>query len=240
MPAATGTGRRPAVVYVHGGPWAQVSDNWFDGLFMQSLSQNGFACFAPNFRGSSGFGAEFQDLDMGDPGGGDLEDVVRGAEWLRKQPNVQESKIAILGGSYGGYMTLIALTKKPDVFAVGVALVPVVDWLKMHQLSDPAYRAFIEALFRGSPSEKKNLYHDRSPASFVSDISAPVMIMAGKNDYRCPIQPIGDFVEKLKTMKHPYEFMLEEKAGHQSALMNQEESILIFNNIVNYIKRVLC
>ena len=239
MPAATRTDRQPAVILAHGGPWGQVSDNWFDGLFMHSLSQNGFACFAPNFRGSTGFGAEFLNLDMGDPGGGDLEDVICGAEWLRKQRNVLGSKIAIMGASYGGYMTLMALTKRPQTFAAGVALVPVVDWLKMYRLSDPAYRVFIDTLLQGPPSKKEKLYRDRSPATHVSKIRAPVMIMAGQKDYRCPIGPIQEFVTKLKEMNHPYKLMLEEKAGHISAILNQEESIPIFTAIVDYLKKTL-
>jgi len=239
VPAASGTAPHPAVINAHGGPWGQVFDSWFEGVFLHALSQNGFAAFAPNFRGSTGYGAEFQKMDIGDPGGGDLEDVVYGAEWLRKQSGVDGSKIAIMGGSYGGYTTLIALTKKPEAFAAGVSLVPVVDWLEMYQLSDPVYRAFMDTLFEGPPSKKEKLYWDRSPAAHVSNIKAPVMIMAGKQDYRCPIQPIEKFVNKLKVMNHPHEFVLEEKAGHISAFMKWEESIPLFTSIINYFKKVL-
>jgi dipeptidyl aminopeptidase/acylaminoacyl peptidase len=239
LPAASGTAPHPAVIYAHGGPWGQVFDGWFEGVFLHALSQNGLAAFAPNFRGSTGYGAEFQEMDIGDPGGGDLEDVVYGAEWLRKQSGVDSSKIAIMGASYGGYTTLIALTKKPEAFAAGVSLVPVADWLEMYQLSDPVYRAFMDTLFEGPPSKKEKLYRDRSPAAHVSDIKAPVMIMAGKQDYRCPIQPIEKFVNKLKEMNHPHEFVLEEKAGHISALLKWEESIPLFTSIINYFKKVL-
>jgi dipeptidyl aminopeptidase/acylaminoacyl peptidase len=239
LPAASGTAPHPAVIHAHGGPWGQVFDSWFEGVFLHALSQNGFAAFAPNFRGSTGYGAEFQKMDIGDPGGGDLEDVVYGAEWLRKQSGVDSSKIAIIGASYGGYTTLIALTKKPEAFAAGVSLVPVADWLEMYQLSDPVYRAFMDTLFEGPPSKKEKLYRDRSPAAHVSNIKAPVMIMAGKQDYRCPIQPIEKFVNKLKEMNHPHEFLLEEKAGHISALLKWEESIPLFTSIINYFKKVL-
>jgi len=91
-----------------------------------------FAVLAPNFRGSTGYGAEFRNMDLSDAGGGDLEDVVYGAKWLARKPEIDGSKIAIMGGSYGGFMTLIALTKKPEVFAAGVAYVPVTDWLEMY------------------------------------------------------------------------------------------------------------
>ena len=237
LPAASGTTSHPAVIYAHGGPWGQVFDQW--SVFLHCLSQNGLAGFAPNFRGSTGYGAEFQNLDIGDPGGGDLEDVVSGAEWLRKQPEIDGSKIAIMGASYGGYMTLIALTKKPEAFATGVSLVPVVDWLEMYELSDPFFRAFEDTLLGGPPSEKEMIYRDRSPITHVSKIKAPVMIMAGQRDSRCPIQPIEKFVKNLKEMNHPHELALEEKAGHISAFMKWEESIPLFTSILNYLKKVL-
>lgn len=239
LPSATGTPPHPGVVYVHGGPWSQVFDYWFEGVFMHCLSQSGFAVFAPNFRGSSGYGAEFQDLDIGDPGGGDLEDVVTGSEWLLGQSEIDGSRIAIMGISYGGYMTLMALTKKPKVFAAGVSLVPNVDWVETYQLSDPSMRAYAETLLEGAPSKNETLYKDRSPITHISHIKAPVMIMAGQHDLHCPIEPIEKFVKKLKEMKHPHKFVIEEKAGHISALVKMEESIPLFSNIIDYLKNTL-
>jgi len=240
LPAASGTAPHPAVIYVHGGPWAQVFDNFFfDADFLHSLSQTGFAVFAPNFRGSTGYGADFRKLDIGDLGGGDLEDVVYAAEWLRKQKDVDGSRIAIMGGSYGGYMTLMALTKKPKVFAAGVSLVPVTDWLEMYELADAAFRVFDEACWGGPFSENKEIRRDRSPITHVSKIEVPIMIMAGKEDARCPIQPIEKFIKKLQEMNHQYEFVLEEKAGHISSLFNWEEKIPLFTRIINYLQKVL-
>jgi dipeptidyl aminopeptidase/acylaminoacyl peptidase len=239
MPAASGTTPHPAVLYVHGGPWMQVSDEWFDSDFLHCLSQSGFAVFAPNFRGSTGYGAEFQRMDIGDLGGGDLEDAIVGAEWLRKQIGIDSSKIAIMGASYGGYLTLLALTKKLHVFVAGVSIVPITDWLEMHELSDAAFRAGEEMLWGGPISEKKELLKDRSPITHVSKIKAPLMIMAGKGDARCPIQPIEKFVEKLKEMNHPLEFVLEEKAGHITTIFRWEEKIPIFKGIINYLKKAL-
>jgi len=212
LPAGCGKPPYPAVVWPHGGPWWQWYDEW--DPWSQSFSQNGFAVLAPNFRGSTGYGAEFRNMDLSDPGGGDLEDVVSGAEWLAKQPEIDKSKIAIIGASYGGFMTLIALTKKPEVFAAGVAAVPVTDWLEAHELSDASVRSWDYELFGGPPEEKEELYRDRSPITYVSQIKAPVLITCGRQDSRCPIQPVEKFVKKLKEMNHPYEFRVEEKEGH--------------------------
>ena len=212
LPPSHGRIPQPAVVWPHGGPTFQTYDAW--SAYLQSVSQSGFAVLAPNFRGSTGYGAEFRDMNLSDLGGGDLEDVVAGAKWLTKQREIDKSKIAIFGGSYGGYMALIALTKRPEVFAAGVALVPITDWLEAHELSDALFRKLDLEFFGGPPDKKKELYLDRSPITFVRNIKAPVLITAGRNDPRCPIQPIEKFVKRLEQMKYPHEFIVDEKAGH--------------------------
>ena len=238
-PAAGASKPYPAVIHAHGGPWGQVYDSWGFGLFIQACSQSGMAVLSPNFRGSTGYGAEFQDLDIGDPGGGDLEDVVYGAKWLKNKPEIDGTKLGITGASYGGYMTLMALTKKPDVFITGVSRVPVVDWLHMYKLADPLYQQFESELFGGGPRELKELYIDRSPLTHASHLKVPVMITAGKNDSRCPIEPIENLITKLKEMNHPHEFILLEKAGHISSFFNWEESVPIFTKSIKYLKNNL-
>ncbi len=230
----------PGVLLAHGGPWFQINDCWgLYGVILNTLSQSGFATFAPNFRGSTGYGSEFQDLDIGDPGGGDLEDVIYGADWMRKKSEIDGEKIAIMGSSYGGYMTLIALTKKPDAFITGVSLVPITDWGEKYSLIDPASQQFDKDLFGGTPEQKKDLYKDRSPITHISNIKAPVMILAGKNDLRCPIEPIEKFIKKLKEKNHPHEFILQENAGHFSSSLNRGESIPLFTKIIDYLKKNL-
>ena len=159
---------------------------------------------------------------------------------MRKRPEIDGSKVGIMGGSYGGYMTLITLTKKPDTFATGVSLVPVVDWVHMYKLSDPFFQQFESELFGGKPrKEKKDLYIGRSPITHVSKIKSPVMIMAGKTDSRCPIEPIEAFIEKLKEINHSFEFVLEEKAGHISAFLNWEENVPLIKKMTDYLKKNL-
>jgi dipeptidyl aminopeptidase/acylaminoacyl peptidase len=236
LPAAYGPVPQPAVVWPHGGPWWQTFDMW--DPYLQSISQSGFAVLAPNFRGSTGYGAEFRDMDLSDPGGGDLEDVVQGAKWLVKQPEIDKSRIAIFGASYGGYMTLMAPTKRPEVFAAGVALVPVADWLESYELIDVAFRkTFLEQLLGGPPEKKQALYRDRSPINFISKIKAPVLITAGRNDSHCPIQPVEKFVKKLEEMKHPHEFMVEEKEGHGSGRVDALKREVTTG--INYLKKTL-
>lgn len=234
----------PGIIDVHGGPWGQTPDDWFYAFFLAPLSISGFSVFSPNFRGSTGYGKEFQDLDLGDPGGGDLEDVVYAAKWLKNQPDVDGSRIGIEGISYGGFMTLIALTKKPDVFKSGVSLVPITDWIYdfncPHEEADLSNQMFLTKLFQGKPrKDKKQLYIDRSPVTYVSNIKAPVMIMAGRNDPRCPIQPIEEFVENLKELNHPHEFIIDESAGHASVLYVKEKSRKILTRMIEFFKETL-
>ncbi len=240
LPAATRKTPHPAIIIAHGGPWSQVSDSWTYGVLGQIFSQNGIAVLYPNFRGSTGYGSEFQNLDLGDPGGGDLEDVVYGAKWLQSQSEIDPSKLGITGGSYGGYMTLMALGKKPDVFIAGVARVPVVDWIHKLKLIDPFQALNNITLFGGKPKkELKQLYIDRSPITHVSSMKAPVMIIAGKNDIRCPLPPIENFIQKLKEKNHPYEFLLIEDAGHISAGYNWEESVPMFKRMIEFLIKYL-
>lgn len=235
LPAGAGKSPSPAVIWPHGGPSWQVFDAW--SPYLQSISQSGFAVLAPNFRGSTGYGTEFRNMNLSDIGGGDLEDVVAGAKWLAKHPEVDKSKIAIMGGSYGGFMTLMALTKKPEVFAAGIAIVPVTDWLEMYGLSDAAFRKWIEEMFEGPPEKKEQSYRDSSPVNYVSKIKAPVLISCGRNDSRCPIQPIEKFVKKLEKMKHPHEFRIQEKEGHGFARV--DANILEVTTAIEYLKKTL-
>ena len=158
---------------------------------------------------------------------------------LSKQDGVDGSKISIMGASYGGFMTLMALTKKPDVFAVGVSLVPVVDWLEMYDLSDRSYRMFMEMLLGGPPSEKEEVYRRCSPSNYINNIKSPVLIVAGKNDSRCPLQPIERYIEKLVEMGHPHEFLVEEKAGHLTDLIKSEKRVQTISRAVSYLGKTL-
>ncbi|MFW9897098.1 MAG: prolyl oligopeptidase family serine peptidase, partial [Candidatus Thorarchaeota archaeon] len=240
MPALNVKPPNPGAVRPHGGPWAQLDDSWLMGLNLHLGALNGIGVLGPNYRGSTGYGKEFQFLDIGDPGGGDLEDIVYGAEWLKNQPEIDDNRIGIFGGSYGGFMTLIALTKKPDVFSAGISMTPVADWIEDYKLADAIFKLFDTTLFGGPPRGKyKALYIDRSPISHIKNIKAPLLIMAGKNDTRCPWPPIETFITKLKDMNHPHEVAIEEKAGHISASLNHSEIIPIVNQMIEFFNKTL-
>jgi dipeptidyl aminopeptidase/acylaminoacyl peptidase len=202
---------RPCVVWPHGGPWWEVADAWNPAI--QALSVGGFHVFCPNFRGSTGYGAEFERMNIRDPGGGDLQDVVYGARHVLNSGLVDDGKIAIAGASYGGFMTFIAMTKAPEIWKAGAAIVGVTDWKEMYELSDAAFRAFIEELL-GKPEENPDLFHDRSPINFVHQIKSPILIWHRANDSRCPLKPVERFAQKLEELGKPYELHVVEDEGH--------------------------
>lgn len=173
----------PAVVYVHGGPAAQHMNGWVP--LVQYLVSHGVAVIAPNYRGSTGFGRAFEEANMRDMGGGDLRDVLAAAAVVAGSGCVDPRRTAIMGGSYGGYLTLMALTKHPEQWAAGVAIVPFANWFTEYEHEDQTLRDADRARM-GDPVNDAELWRDRSPIFFADRIRAPLLVLAGANDVRCP------------------------------------------------------
>ena len=125
----------PAIVYVHGGPTAQTMNTF--NRFVQYMANQGYIVIAPNYRGSTGYGKEFQHANLFDMGGGDLQDVLAAADWIKQTGYVDPKKLILMGGSYGGYMTMMGVTKAPELWAAGVPIVPFVNWFTEIQNEDP-------------------------------------------------------------------------------------------------------
>ena len=128
-------GEHPAIVYVHGGPTAQTMNTF--NRFVQYMANQGYIVIAPNYRGSTGYGKEFQHANLFDMGGGDLQDVLAAADWIKQTGYVDPKKLILMGGSYGGYMTMMGVTKAPEMWAAGVPIVPFVNWFTEIQNEDP-------------------------------------------------------------------------------------------------------
>ena len=125
------------------------------------------------------------DANLGDAGGGELNDVLDAAEWIKKSGFVDPKKLIVMGGSYGGYLSMMAVTKAPEMWAAGVPIVPFVNWFTEIANEDPGLREYDLATM-GDPVKNKALYEDRSPINFVDKIKAPLLLLAGGNDPRCP------------------------------------------------------
>lgn len=197
----------PTIVYVHGGPWSEVYDQW--SVMIAGLCAAGYHVVAPNFRGSTGYGEKYRLLNVGDVGGGDLEDVAAAGEWARSSGLA--SKVAVMGYSYGGYMTYLALGRKPDLWVAGVAGAGIVDWNELYELSDALFRKFIEELFDGLNRE---LMRERSPIEYVDGVKAPLCIVHPQNDSRTLLKPVLRYIEKLLENKATFELHVIPDMGH--------------------------
>src|SRR5260370_10944670 len=175
--------RHPAIVYVHGGPSSQHMNGF--NRSVQYLVNNGYVVIAPNYRGSTGYGKDFEERNRFDMGGCDLCDVVEAARFLEGTGHVARDRIAIMGGSYGGYMTMMGLAKRPEIWAAGVAIVPFVNWFTEIAHEDPSLREWDLATM-GDPVANRRVYEERSPPFSVDSIRAPPLGLAGPHAPRCP------------------------------------------------------
>ncbi len=188
-------GSNPAVVLPHGGPTGQTVASF--NSTAAALASRGYVCIAPNVRGSTGYGLAFQKANYQDLGGGDLQDEVYATKFLIDTGYVDAKKIGITGGSYGGYMTLMALGKTPDVWAAGVELFGIIDWYTMLQHEDPMLQQYEKTLL-GDPEKDRAKYEASFAVKYIRDEKAPLLVLQGENDIRVPKEEAEQVVEILK------------------------------------------
>jgi dipeptidyl aminopeptidase/acylaminoacyl peptidase len=224
-------GEHPAIVYVHGGPTAQTMNTF--NRFVQYMANQGYIVIAPNYRGSTGYGKEFQQANLFDMGGGDLQDVLAAADWIKQTGYVDPKKLILMGGSYGGYMTMMGVTKAPAVWAAGVPIVPFVNWFTEIQNEDPVLQQSDLATM-GDLEKNKALYEERSPINFVDRIKAPLYLLAGGNDPRCPKEEAQQVVDAVKKRGGVVEYKVYENEGHGFARV--ENQIDAYKRVADFLK----
>jgi len=212
-------GQNAAIVYIHGGPTAQTLNSF--SRFIQFAVNQGYMVLAPNYRGSSGYGKEFQEANLFDMGGGDLQDILAGVDWIKQTGHLDPKKIAVMGGSYGGYLSMMAVTKAPDVWAAGVPIVPFVNWFTEIENEDAQLRQS-DLASMGDPEKNKALYQDRSPINFVDQIKAPLLLLAGGHDPRCPKSEAQQVVDAIKKRGGTADFKVYENEGHGFARVENQ------------------
>jgi dipeptidyl aminopeptidase/acylaminoacyl peptidase len=188
-------GSNPAIVLPHGGPTGQVVDYFKPTA--AALVSRGYICIAPNVRGSTGYGLDFQKANYQDLGGGDLQDEVYAAKFLQATGYVNPKKIGITGGSYGGYMTLMAVGKTPDVWAAGVEEYGIINWFTMLQHEDAQLQEYEKSLL-GDPEKDRKVYEADSPITYIHKVKAPLLVLQGDNDPRVPKEEAQQVVDLLK------------------------------------------
>ncbi len=212
-------GSHPAIVIPHGGPTWQHINDWF--LSIQYFVSHGFVVIAPNFRGSTGFGSDFMEVNRGDCGGGDLRDCVAAVDFLKETGYVDSHRIAFMGASYGGYLTLMALTKFPDLWVAGAALAPFANWFTAHTNEDPVLQANDEWLM-GNPMKDGELWRGRSPIFFADQIRAPLCMLGGENDITCPAEEIQQMADAVRHTGGLVEVKIYKNEGHEFARRENE------------------
>jgi dipeptidyl aminopeptidase/acylaminoacyl peptidase len=212
-------GQNAAIVYIHGGPTSQTVNSF--NRFIQYAVNQGYMVLAPNYRGSTGYGKEFQQANLFDMGGGDLQDVLAGVDWIKQTGHLDPKKIAVMGGSYGGYLSMMAVTKAPDVWAAGVPIVPFVNWFTEIENEDPVLQQSDLATM-GDPVKNKALYEERSPINFIDQIKAPLILLAGGHDPRCPKSETEQVVDAIKKRGGTVDYKIYENEGHGFARVENQ------------------
>jgi dipeptidyl aminopeptidase/acylaminoacyl peptidase len=212
----------PCILYVHGGPASQLRPD-FDVRFQYFLSQ-GYAILATNVRGSSGYGREYMLLDEVELRMDSVTDLKHAVQWLHQQPEIDADRIAIFGRSYGGFMVLAALTEYPDLFAAGVDVVGIANWVSFLERTSPWRRAHREFEY-GSLEQDRAFLERISPIHKAEQIRVPLMVQAGDNDPRVPLYESEQIVERVRNAGGTVIFVHYADEGHNfSKLQNRIDS----------------
>jgi dipeptidyl aminopeptidase/acylaminoacyl peptidase len=227
-------GSNPALVLPHGGPTGQMVDYW--NTDVAALTSRGYICLAPNPRGSTGYGLDFQKANFQDLGGGDLKDEIAGVEFLKATGYVDPKKIGITGGSYGGFMTLIAIGKAPDIWAAAVEAYGIINWSTMLKSSDPSLNEYLKALL-GDPDKNQKIYEADSPITYIRNEKAPLLVLQGDNDPRVPKEEAQQVVDILKKEGRVVDVHYYPNEGH--GFVKRENQIDAIQRTIDWFDRYL-
>jgi acetyl esterase/lipase len=208
----------PTIFAIHGGPTAHDTDSYNPAV--QAWVDHGYAVVMVNYRGSTGYGVAWRDALVGNPGLTELEDIAKVRRWAVDSGLSDPDRIVLSGASWGGYLTLLGLGTQPDLWSLGVSGVPIADWLEQYDDVMEPLKAYDIALFGGSPEQVPERYHRSSPATYVENVRAPVLILAGRNDPRCPIRQVESYIQKLDALEKRHETYTYD-AGHGSMVVDE-------------------
>jgi dipeptidyl aminopeptidase/acylaminoacyl peptidase len=231
-----GEGQFPVVLSIHGGPESQERARYnYNGLYQYLLSR-GFGVLAPNIRGSTGYGISYQKLIHRDWGGDELKDIEHAAIYLRSLDWVDSNRIAVYGGSFGGFATLSAITRLPDYWALAVDLVGPANLVTFAKAVPPHWRASMKQ-WVGDPEEDFEMLMERSPITYVDRIKVPLLVIQGAKDPRVVKAESDQMVERIKQNGGDVRYFVDENEGHGTT--RRENTIKWYRMIVDYIEEYL-
>jgi len=237
LPKGVAPSKLPVVVNPHGGPWAR--DSWGYNAEAQFLANRGFAVFQPNFRGSTGYGRKFWEASFKQWGRSMQDDVSDGVQWLVKQGIADPKRIAIYGGSYGGYSALAGAAFTPDLYAAVVDYVGVSNLFTFMETIPPYWKPFLAMMHEmvGDPVQDKALLTEFSPAFHVDRIRAPLFIAQGANDPRVNKAESDQVVAALKKRGVTVEYLVKDNEGH--GFQNEENRLEFYTAMERFLARYL-
>jgi dipeptidyl aminopeptidase/acylaminoacyl peptidase len=201
----------PAIMYVHGGPNGQISQSF--RTIYHVLTEAGFVVIAPNYRGSTGYGKPFEDANNRDWGGGDLKDLVAAVKYFAARGDIDRNRVGITGGSYGGYMTLMALGRTPEIWKAGVELYGMPDLVMDYYLAKTRFADWYHTEM-GNPRTDAALFRERSPLLYLDDIKAPLLVFQGAGDTSVPRAESDLLVAVLRELKKDHRYIVYDDEGH--------------------------
>lgn len=222
----------PVIVYPHGGPESQARP-MFNALFQYFL-QHGYGILAPNVRGSSGYGTAYMNLDNTTRRMDSVTDLAHAVYWLHQQRKADPKRIAIYGGSYGGFMVLAAVTQYPDLFAAGIEVCGIVNFITFLENTGPYRRAHREAEY-GNLREHREFLGRISPIHHLDKIQCPMMVIHGANDPRVPVGEAEQIVGALRARQIPVEYLRYEDEGH--GLVKLHNRLDAYPQMVAFLKK---
>jgi dipeptidyl aminopeptidase/acylaminoacyl peptidase len=226
----------PALVVVHGGPEAQFRPTWRDGALIQYFVARGFAVAAPNVRGSTGYGKRYEHLDDVRLRLDAVRDLAALHDWLAARPDVDASRVALYGGSYGGYMVLAALAFQPERWAAGVDVVGISSFVTFLENTAPWRRYYREREY-GSLERDRDFLEQVSPLTHVDRMRAPLLIVHGANDPRVPLSEAQQIHRVLEDKGIPCELLVYPDEGH--GLLKLTNRLEMYPRAAAFLERVL-
>jgi len=229
-PDDAGDGDTPVIVDIHGGPESQRRPSF--SAITQYFVANGYAVFEPNVRGSVGYGKAYSHLDDVEKRMDSVKDVEAAVEWLHDHPTVDPDRVVAMGGSYGGFMVLAALTEYPDLWAAGVDVVGIANFVTFLENTGDWRRSLREAEY-GSLAEDREFLESISPINNIEKIRAPLFVLHGANDPRVPVDEAHQIVEKAREQGVPVEERIYDDEGHGFSKL--ENRIDAYGRIVEFL-----
>ena len=231
-------GPRPLVLYVHGGPQGQERPDftWFSVPLIQLLTMNGFAVFVPNVRGSTGYGFAYTKHVDHDWGGKDRLDHIEGLKFLENDKRIDSSRRAVVGRSYGGYMTLTLATRHPELWQAACDMFGPYNLISFVERLPESWAAYFYISI-GHPQKDAAFLKERSPSTYMDQIKAPLLVVQGKNDPRVVEAESKDIIDRLNASGKKTEYLMFEDEGHD--VLKFKNKVIVYDKIVDFFKEHL-